>query len=66
MTLDDQATQHEELMRAVALHVRKQELPKIGNCYNCGEKVKASANFCDADCRLDYERRAENAKGKTR
>lgn len=64
MTVDDQATMQEELMREMALKVRKHELPKIGQCYNCGEKVKASANFCDVDCRLDYERRIENAKGK--
>jgi len=64
MTVDDQATKHEELMREMALTVRKAELPKIGQCYNCGEGVKANANFCDCDCRLDYERRTENAKGK--
>ncbi len=62
MTVDDQATQHEELMRELALTVRKAELPKIGKCYNCGEQVKASANFCDVDCRLDYERRMQNIK----
>ena len=64
MTVDDQATVHEELMREMALKVRKAELPKVGACYNCGEAVKPNANFCDGDCRLDYERRVENAKGK--
>lgn len=64
MTVDDQAEMHEEFMREIALKARKTELPKIGQCYNCGEGVKASANFCDGDSRLDYERRIENAKGR--
>ena len=64
MSPDDQATQQEELLREMALKNRKLELPKIGRCYNCGEGIKPNANFCDADCRKDYERRTENAKGK--
>lgn len=64
MNLDDMATQQEEFARDAALRHRKAELPKIGSCYNCGEAVKPSANYCDADCRVDHERRTQPAKGK--
>lgn len=62
MTSDDLASDHEEFLRGIALKNRMPELPKIGNCYNCGEKVKPSANFCDVDCRIDFERRADKVK----
>lgn len=64
MTVDDAATQQEEFAREYALKIRKQELPKIGKCYNCGEAVKPNANYCDSDCRLDDERRRFNKIGK--
>lgn len=64
MNVDDRATQQEEFARDAALKHRKPELPKTGFCYNCGEPVKPSANYCDGDCRLYHERRTENAKGK--
>ena len=64
MTLDDQATQQEEFARENALKARKQEMPKIGKCYNCGEAVKPNANFCNADCRQDFERRMLQRKGR--
>ena len=57
MTLDDQAELHEQFNRDIALKIRHRELPKIGKCYNCHEVVKQNANFCDADCRFDFERR---------
>ncbi len=57
MTLDDQAEAQEQLQRDIALKVRQRELPKIGKCYNCNEVVKQNANFCDVDCRLDFEKR---------
>ena len=64
MNADDQATAHEEMMRAAALKYRKPELPKIGTCYECGKAVKPNANFCGVDCRATYERRAANIKVK--
>lgn len=64
MTIDDLGTQQEEFMREQALKHRMPELPKVGSCYNCGEGVKANANFCDSDCRLTYERRESQKRGK--
>lgn len=55
MTVDDQASQAEEFQRNIALQKRQAELPKVGQCYNCGENVKPSANFCDQHCRKDFE-----------
>jgi predicted amidophosphoribosyltransferase len=64
MNIDDQATQQEEYARAIALKMRKFELPKTGFCYNCSDPVKEIANFCDQHCRQDFERRQINQKGK--
>lgn len=64
MTIDDMATAAEELAREQSLKIRMPELPKVGSCYNCGEGVKPNANFCDADCRLTYERRESQKRGK--
>lgn len=57
MNLYDRATQLEEFARKMALKHRKRELAKTGFCYNCGENVKQNANYCDDDCRLDYDKR---------
>lgn len=32
-------------------------LTAIGSCYNCDEPLGPGAQFCDADCRHDYEGR---------
>jgi len=64
MTLDDIASDTEELFRQQALAHRKPQLPKTGFCFNCSEAVPQHANFCDCDCLKDYERRTENAKGR--
>lgn len=52
-TLDDKATEAEELFREAALKQRKPELPKIGECYWCGSMTIGV--FCDSDCQKDYE-----------
>lgn len=57
MNIDDRATQLEEFAREMAIKARKPELIKTGFCYNCGDNVNPSANYCDADCRLDYDKR---------
>lgn len=58
MTVDDQASQHEELFRNAALTQRKPEgPPPCGQCYNCGEVLSGNLRFCDAECREDWERR---------
>lgn len=64
MTVDDMATAAEELSREQSLKIRMPELPKILKCYNCGDDVKPNANFCDSDCRLTYERRKSQERGK--
>lgn len=64
MTLDDVASDTEELFRQQALQHRKPELPKIGRCYECGETVNDKSCFCDKDCRETFERRQLNNRGK--
>ena len=53
----DRASDYEEKMRAHALAKRKPALKLCGHCYNCGEQIKFGV-FCDADCQVDYEKRA--------
>jgi hypothetical protein len=52
----DIAAEQEDRMREEALwRVRKAEaLPMRGKCFNCDEPT--SGRFCDANCRVDYER----------
>ena len=57
MNQDDTATKYEEMARDISLKYRKPELTKTGFCYNCGESIKLNANYCDADCRQDFEKR---------
>lgn len=64
MTLDDMASDAEQLAREQSLKIRKAELPKIGQCHNCGESVKSNYSFCNADCRLDFERREYQKRAK--
>ena len=33
------------------------QLKAVGSCYNCDETLGPGAQFCDADCRQDYEGR---------
>lgn len=51
----DRAQAREAQDRALALAVRKPQLKPCGVCYNCNELVSGNAEFCDSDCRADYE-----------
>lgn len=53
----DRAQAREQQDRDSALRVRKPQLVPCNICYNCGEQVSIYAEFCDADCCTDYERR---------
>ena len=64
MTLDDMASDAEQLAREQSLKIRMPELPKIGQCHNCGETVKANYSFCDGFCRTDWERREYQKRAK--
>lgn len=53
----DDAQRREAEMREDALREVKlvRTLMPCGVCYNCGSPIR-SGEFCDADCRDDYER----------
>jgi hypothetical protein len=51
----DLANERAEIALADALRMRKPVLPRIGHCYNCGER--ADALYCDVACRDDHQRR---------
>jgi hypothetical protein len=53
----DRAQAREEQDRRIALTLRKPQLIHCGICHNCAEPVHASAEFCNAECREDYELR---------
>lgn len=53
----DRAQDREEQDRGIALAMRKPQLIPCGRCYNCAEPVSGMAEFCDAECREDYEMR---------
>jgi hypothetical protein len=53
----DRAQEREEKDRAWCLAQRKPVLAPCGICHNCAESVEGCAEFCDADCREDYELR---------
>lgn len=69
-SVDDIATQVEEREREAALAAHRDRAaaaPKLigGRCNNCGEQHTESGEtfddeqeFCDADCRDDFEKRA--------
>ena len=51
----DDAERREAQHRADALKVRKPMLTPCGACHYCGESVRGSLLFCNADCRDDHE-----------
>lgn len=58
MTVDDAATQQEELYRAAALSKRRPAgPPPCGFCHNCGEQLPPTLRFCGGHCREDWEYR---------
>ena len=54
----------QQLTDAYVAHARAQNatLPHTGECYNCGDPTPASVNFCDADCRDDWQLRTDPQK----
>lgn len=59
----DRAQEREAKDRDLCLAQRKPVLMPCGICYNCSEPVHGMAEFCDGDCRFDYEQR-EKAKAR--
>lgn len=59
----------DQLTSAYVAHERKQNprLPFIGQCYNCDAPTPHGHNFCDADCRDDWQKRqtAQKRSGST-
>lgn len=56
----DRADRAIEQHLQAAMAARRPELTPCGECHNCEEPLKgafAHLNFCDSDCRDDYERR---------
>jgi hypothetical protein len=45
----------EQALKA-ALNRRMATLPVTGRCYNCKAPVDGIHKFCDANCRIDWER----------
>jgi hypothetical protein len=54
MDAADEAQKLEQMNIDKALSKRNQTLPFTGLCHYCTEAVEAG-NFCDADCRDDFE-----------
>ena len=60
MDIYDQATQQEEMMREIAIAAALKPtltLLLIGVCYNCDADLSHNGEFCDADCRDDWQLR---------
>lgn len=59
----DNAQEQEELIILAALSNRpKPSMVFTGRCYWCGETI-SKGNFCDLDCRDDYQKRLNIAGG---
>jgi len=65
-SVDDYASDLEELHRNQALAYRKPVLSPIGRCHYCLEFVEGSRLFCDSDCRDGHalEQMAKERNGK--
>ena len=50
----DKASEQEEMHLNAALLARKPVMAITGFCHNCFAEI--SGHFCDADCRMDWER----------
>ena len=62
MTLDDKASEVEQLFLAQALELQRRRAAAVpesrpGVCANCGEQCLPLAVYCDEECRLDHQRR---------
>lgn len=63
----DAASALEELQRNQAIAAaRAPAAPKSPVCLNCHEKLKKRFNFCDADCRNDWQARTNNRSAAPR
>lgn len=59
----DQASALEDAHRAAALAAaRVVQRPKSAVCLNCREPLTDRFNFCDPECRDDWQRRLVNNK----
>ena len=57
-TLDDKATEFEELDRDLALRMRRPGGPvACGYCLNCDAQLPDGQRWCDDDCRDDWQAR---------
>ena len=59
MDFADIAAKREQIDRDLALAAQAAHKPALvpnGRCYYCDARVGADAEFCDGDCRDDYER----------
>jgi hypothetical protein len=62
MSVDDKASELEQMHRDAALSVRKPAGPQpCGVCHNCDDRVCEGMRFCDADCRDDWSKRNDAA-----
>ena len=50
----DKASEQEEMHLNAALLARKPVMAITGFCHNCFAEI--SGHFCDADCRMDWEK----------
>jgi len=62
MTIDDKATEFEELRREIALKYRKPTPKPMGYCYWC--ESETTGTFCSSECREDWEQ-SKRFKNKT-
>jgi len=66
--IDRSQAQQEALLAAQLSAARSavKPLPWVGCCYNCETITPEGVNFCDADCRADYDtrREAERREGR--
>ncbi len=54
MDIADEAQKYEQQNIDQALLKRHKDIPFTGLCHYCTEAIEAG-NFCDADCRDDFE-----------
>lgn len=66
-TVDDQATEREELDREMALRNRRPAGPQpCGYCHYCSEEVGPNLRWCDEHCRDDWETEQRAARERAR
>lgn len=59
----DEANQRAEIARLAAIsNIPKPLNRKATSCLNCGEALVDRFNFCDLDCREDYEFRSSRTR----